>query len=55
MNANPYRKRLLANINTHELIEEYELSFIAQEDYNNYVKELAYRQYVKPISSRNPN
>lgn len=49
-NVNPYRRRLLAHVCTQELIEEYELNFITEEDYNSYVSELGYRQKV-PIFS----
>ena len=37
---------------THELIEEYELNFITEEDYNSYISELSYRQ-IKHSSYHN--
>jgi hypothetical protein len=44
LNVNPYRKRLLVNKNTGKLIEEYELQFLNQEDFNSYSKDIELRK-----------
>lgn len=42
--VNPYRKRLLVNKITNELIEEYELQFLNQEDFSCYSKDVQLRK-----------
>lgn len=39
-NINPYRNRLLMNKDTAELVEEYELQFISQNDFDSFLAEL---------------
>ena len=43
-NVNPYRKRLLVNKDTEEVIEEYELQFLSQEDFHSYSREVELRR-----------
>jgi hypothetical protein len=42
--VNPYRKRLLVNKITKELIEEYELQFLNQEDFSCYSNDVELRK-----------
>jgi hypothetical protein len=46
-NINPYRNRLLMNKETAELVEEYELQFISQNDFNSFLAELELRKEPK--------
>lgn len=43
-NVNPYRKRLLVHKATRQLIEEYELQFLNEEDYKQYSRSVEMRR-----------